>query len=344
MARTALLDIPELLSPDAQRLAAIEKYGSVIEPVEPTLTDRIRNFVYDATMRFGGDRGDALRRAGMAEDVIGVTPLQGFSDYQLAKRAYSEGDKTSGDINMAMAATSLLPGNERPVVSKLRDIFSTTDQNAIGMTKKMLVNLADDGAGTAKIIKDGKEVGEISYALTGNNVQIKRADVTEPRQGIGTEAYKQFIDSKLDQGYTVGSDNIVSEAAQGVYRKLGQQGYEIAQNPESRQIYPGSITTLSRENIREQRRAMPTVYRDGARMTAPGQVYEGPSVYNVSRSALNDLDMSYDTRMQRAADQGFSGPYYHGSERIDRVVEGIKPDRATSGPMPFFANDPSVAS
>ena len=121
--KTALLDYPELLSPESQRLAAIEEYGSVIEPVEPTLTDRIRNFVYDATMRFGGDRGDALRRAGMAEDVIGVTPLQGFSDYQLAKRAYSEGDKTSGDINMAMAATSLLPGNERPVVSKLRDMI-----------------------------------------------------------------------------------------------------------------------------------------------------------------------------------------------------------------------------
>lgn len=292
MARTALLDIPELLSPEAQRRGMIEQYGSVIEPVEPTFTDRVRNFIYDTTMRFGGNRGSALRRAGMAEDVIGVSPLQGITDYQLAKRAYAEGDKTGGDINMLMAASSLFPGNERPVVSKLGDIFSTTPQDS---TKSSLrqINLADDGAGTAKIIKDGKEVGEISYALTGNNVQIKRADVTEPRQGIGTEAYKQFIDSKLDQGYTVGSDNIVSEAAQGVYRKLGEQGYEIAQNPESRKIYPGSITTLSREYIQGVRRAMPTVYRDGARVTAPGAVYDGPPVYTVSRSALNDLDKSY---------------------------------------------------
>jgi hypothetical protein len=43
---------------------------------------------------------------------------------------------------------------------------------------------------------------------------------------------------------------------------------------------------------------------------------------------------------------GFSGPWYHGSSRIDRVVDKneINPRRATSGPMPFFTDDPKIAS
>lgn len=35
---------------------------------------------------------------------------------------------------------------------------------------------------------------------------------------------------------------------------------------------------------------------------------------------------------------------YHGTGRGDRFVKGIKQGRATSGPMPFFTDDPSVAS
>jgi len=43
---------------------------------------------------------------------------------------------------------------------------------------------------------------------------------------------------------------------------------------------------------------------------------------------------------------GFSGPWYHGSSRIDRVVDKneINPRRATSGPMPFFTDNPKIAS
>ena len=58
------------------------------------------------------------------------------------------------------------------------------------------------------------------------------------------------------------------------------------------------------------------------------------------------LDMSEAARMGRAAQQGFSGPWYHGTERLDRLLEGnqINPKRATSGPMPYFTDDPAIAS
>jgi len=51
------------------------------------------------------------------------------------------------------------------------------------------------------------------------------------------------------------------------------------------------------------------------------------------------------TAADRAAALGFRD-YYHGTERLDRLLEGktLDPRRATSGPMPFGASKPEVAS
>jgi hypothetical protein len=51
------------------------------------------------------------------------------------------------------------------------------------------------------------------------------------------------------------------------------------------------------------------------------------------------------TAADRAAALGFRD-YYHGTERLDRLLEGktLNPKRATSGPMPFGASNPEVAS
>jgi len=59
-----------------------------------------------------------------------------------------------------------------------------------------------------------------------------------------------------------------------------------------------------------------------------------------------NLPMDAQSREERAAQMGFSGPWYHGSARLDRVVSGdkIDPKRATSGPMPFFTDNPAMAS
>lgn len=78
----------------------------------------------------------------------------------------------------------------------------------------------------------------------------------------------------------------------------------------------------------------------GTSISAPADAMgAGP----VRRAAL---DMSPEARMARAAEQGFEGPWYHGSARTDRLTENgkIDPRRATSGPMPFFTDDPKIAS
>lgn len=69
----------------------------------------------------------------------------------------------------------------------------------------------------------------------------------------------------------------------------------------------------------------------------------GAAVAGLRRSAL---PMDEASRMARAAEQGYEGPWYHGSERTDRLTEKgkIDPRRATSGPMAFFTDNPEVAS
>ena len=70
------------------------------------------------------------------------------------------------------------------------------------------------------------------------------------------------------------------------------------------------------------------------------------NVLKAPRAIDKALDMSQAARMQRAMEQGYTGPYYHGSSRMDRVVETgqIDPRRATSGPMPYFTDNPALAS
>jgi hypothetical protein len=79
----------------------------------------------------------------------------------------------------------------------------------------------------------------------------------------------------------------------------------------------------------------------GTGASAPaGAVGAGP----VRRAA--SLPMDHEARMARAAEQGFEGPWYHGSMRTDRLTEkgAIDPRRATSGPMPYFTDSPEMAA
>jgi hypothetical protein len=77
------------------------------------------------------------------------------------------------------------------------------------------------------------------------------------------------------------------------------------------------------------------VARAGEAVLGAGPVRKAPA-----------LPMDEASRMARAAEQGFEGPWYHGGARMDRFTEAgkINPKRATSGPMPFFTDDPAIAS
>lgn len=156
---------------------------------------------------------------------------------------------------------------------------------SVAQQTDVAVTLSDDGKGKATILRGGVDVGEISYVQDGNNIQIKRSDVTPQREGIGLEAYKQFIDSKLDTGMRVGSDAILSPEAQGLYRKLAKEGYVLDEMPNTRQIYGDKKTSLTQEDMSAQRMAMTTRYdtEARARVTEPGQPFGGEPVYNIRK-------------------------------------------------------------
>jgi len=252
----------------------------------------------------GQTTADILGAASLPMSAVPIAgDITGLAADAAMYAAYPE-ERTMG--NYAMSAAGVLPFV--PGVSALRALRDAPS-----------VNLIDDGKGKALIMSEGKQAGVIEYEINNGAVQIKRSEVNPSRSGIGTEAYKQFINSKMDEGLSVGSDNIVSQQAEGLYKKLASQGYQITENPSNTRIYPGSLTSVSRESRNAQRSAYPTVYFDGARQTAPGFVLRGDPVYQITGrppapSPLEGtLDMSQAARMQRAAEQGFdtSRPLYH---------------------------------
>jgi hypothetical protein len=72
----------------------------------------------------------------------------------------------------------------------------------------------------------------------------------------------------------------------------------------------------------------------------------GEAVLGAGAVRKTALPMDESSRMARAAEQGFEGPWYHGGLRMDRFTESgkINPRRATSGPMPYFTDNPEMAS
>ena len=72
-----------------------------------------------------------------------------------------------------------------------------------------------------------------------------------------------------------------------------------------------------------------------------------PTMRNGAPDGPRNLPMDEASRMARAREMGDEGTdWYHGSNRLDRVVgDGrIHSERATSGPMPYFTDNPELAS
>jgi len=105
----------ELLSKDAQRLALLNQYGSVIEPLEPTIRDRLFNSLFDlmgGNEATGQERNRVLRRANLGVDVSDFTPIGILSDASQGRADYAEGRPLSGTVNMAMAALGATPAGK----------------------------------------------------------------------------------------------------------------------------------------------------------------------------------------------------------------------------------------
>ena len=108
-------------SNETPRTALLEQYGSIVEPYEPSLSEKIYNFAFDAlggNTATGLDRQRIQRRARYPQMAIDQTGLAALTDYSQAMQDYARGDALSGTTNLAMAATSFIPGQQRQAVGQ----------------------------------------------------------------------------------------------------------------------------------------------------------------------------------------------------------------------------------
>jgi predicted GNAT family acetyltransferase len=167
--------------------------------------------------------------------------------------------------------------------------FSITPENN---TDKSEINKQNEVLFLRSIVFEGEPVGEIKYLEDETSVTIIRSDVDAKHQGKGlaTKAYKTLIDEKMKAGKVIHSDNILSDPAQAIYRKLEEEGYTVSKQP-SRLKYRG-VTSLTAKNLQAQHASFPTVYRDGARVTESGFRMQGTPVFKVTKSPNLDIDIS----------------------------------------------------
>lgn len=87
--------------------------------------------------------------------------------------------------------------------------------------------------------------GELIADEGSKAIQVKRIDVDKKAQGAGegTMMMERLIAEAGKRGKNVESDVSVSPAMEGVYRKLGQQGYKIIENPSERSETTGNLVS-----------------------------------------------------------------------------------------------------
>jgi hypothetical protein len=356
--RGSLTDNTALLSDQAQRSALLEQYGSVVEPYDPSLGEKIYNFAYDA---LGGNTATGLQKqrvqrwAGYPQKIIDQTALAGITDYSQAMQDYARGDALSGTTNLAMAATSFIPGQQRQavdeVIKRITDgsfgrtlipfrspISPQTDVPQIpfranapmqsipetgntlggirGLTEDEYIKLINpSGMRIEESARPNLLMGDMYGMLPRDSKYLRDVDIEgfgsakiyESGGDVYATGYNPDVGEQDVIGYMTSRGNGSELAVAGELQGKGLGGelsYEFrSRNP---MALSGGLTQAGERTARSAYRRMV------GDLEPPAQ----------GQSALNDLDMSYDTRMQRAVDQGF-GPdtYYKGMYPYDYTKE-----------------------
>lgn len=211
---------------------------------------------------------------GKADDLVELPPQEAAGAGLEAEAFKKIGDPTSDElilqkINTAAGETAGL-GTEAGIAPK----------------GALDVSVMDNGKGSVEIKKGDAVAGAIKYKSEGSTVQIVRSDVDETLQGqgIGTSAYKQFIDQQLAKGRTVGSDVDISAPVQRIFEKLQQEGYTVKKAEGARQMQGGRLVNLTQEEMQKQRKAWPLETVDGVRMVRPeNRNFTGKPVFEVTK-------------------------------------------------------------
>jgi hypothetical protein len=158
------------------------------------------------------------------------------------------------------------------VTSENRDEFIENKLNPKKDKKIGKVHLKHED-GVSHIFHNDEKVGQIKHQNKDGMVQILRSDVDKEHQdkGIGTEAYQQFIDRALKSGKSVGSDSMLTEHGQSIWKKLHKK-YDVKKSEKTKIVHPGNLTTISSE-WREKNRPRTRKY-DSSYLSGQDPVYQ----------------------------------------------------------------------
>ena len=317
--RGSLTDAPA----ETPRTALLEQYGSIVEPYEPSLSERIYNFAFDAlggNTATGLDRQRIQRRARYPQMAIDQTGLAALTDYSQAMQDYARGDALSGTTNMAMAAASLIPGPQKQAVEEIAnrlskgtfgktlkadDVFSLTDRNAAGMTPNMVdYQTAGILDRNPNYFRESKDVDYEIMRMSPDEYLERGAAILRPE---GKTTQYVIDDRAKESGYI---DNMAASMQGGQvyaapYLDYGSGGRDASQEGMHRalaakQLGMEEIPVMVLDSYKNPK----SPYRSALNeMDTPAQ----------GQSALNNLDMSYDARMRRADEMGMTTQGYSGS-------------------------------
>ena len=339
-------------SNETPRTALLEQYGSIVEPYEPSLSEKIYNFAFDAlggNTATGLDRQRIQRRARYPQMAIDQTGLAALTDYSQAMQDYARGDALSGTTNLAMAATSLIPGPQRQAVEEIADrlskgtfgktlkaddVFSLTDRNAAGMTPNMVdYQTAGILDRNPNYFRESKDVDYEIIRMSPDEYLERGAAILRPE---GKTTQYVIDDRAKESGYI---DNMAASMQGGQvyaapYLDYGSGGRGASQEGMHRalaakQLGMEEIPVMVMDSYKNPK----SPYRSALNeMDTPAQ----------GQSALNDLDMSYDARMQRATEQGYGDTLYHATSAEN--IDEFKPKPKYNDNLTFLALDPKFAS
>lgn len=249
---------PSLMEPSVYRRAVARPapsgkiFQGQIKRARPTAAEELAQLLTPDT-RFGAEL------AAKIAPVVEASPLSVLTGLVDARRAYNAGNVGQAAEFGILAGLGAIPGGK-------------------GASKG--VDILDNGAGLVDILKNGKKVGEIKYQNIDGGVQILRSDVDTPKQGIGSEAYKKFIEQKAGQGLFVASDSVLTDAGSKLWDSLKRSGLNVVQANEARPMYRGGMMSHTREEflnlpIEDMR------YEDGVR-TGTRKTSGGRPIYIVN--------------------------------------------------------------
>jgi len=230
------------------------------------------------------------------KEVVVQVPMMGDGAQSPLPESVIEANRYIQAAHMqARAIMDLSPSTagEPVALSTIQAKYLKTMMDKLTQTKLIIpspevpveVNKQGESVYVRPIEFEGREVGTLQYLESDDEVVILRSDVNEADQGkgLGTRAYRLLIEEKLSQGKRVGSDSIVSQSAQGVYKKLQSLGYDVRESA-SRVKHRMDKTSLTSAQLMSQRASHPIRHIDGVNVSESGYRMKGESVYTVKAS------------------------------------------------------------